>query len=160
MPAAKGSARTPLGPTRKANGDQLQDRIKNTVGPWKAGKFMPITLRPYSPNNYVLSKGWLKCNSINLRLADSNNISSQVKSWLYQDCYEKPSEIILYRDSKDGGLGLFHVRIRALALLIRSFLETALYPIFRHKLGPALARLMLSLIQVFDLNSLNMLQTG
>ena len=33
-----------------------------------------------------------------------------------------------------GGLGLFNVRIRALALLIRSFLETACNPHFRHSL--------------------------
>ena len=41
---------------------------------------------------------------------------------------------MLYRDVKDGGLGLFHVRIRALALLIRSFLETALNPNYCHSL--------------------------
>ena len=120
--------------TRKVNGDQLQTRIKNTVGPWKTGKFMPITLRPYSANTYALSQVWFKCNSINLRLCDINTISSQVKAWLYQDCYEKPSETVLYRDSKDGGLGLFHVRVRAQALLIRSFLETAINPNFSHSL--------------------------
>jgi hypothetical protein len=42
--------------TRKANGDQIQSRSKNTVGPWKAGKFMPITLRPFYANTYALSK--------------------------------------------------------------------------------------------------------
>ena len=46
--------------TRKVNGDQLQSRIKNTVGPWKAGRFMPLTLRPYSANTYALSKVWFK----------------------------------------------------------------------------------------------------
>ena len=30
--------------TRKANGDIFQERIKNTVGPWKAGRFMPLSL--------------------------------------------------------------------------------------------------------------------
>ena len=120
--------------TRKANGDQLQTKIKNTVGPWKAGKFMPITMRPYSANTYALSKVWFKCSSINLRVCDINTINSQVKSWLYQDCFEKPSETVLYRESHDGGLGLFHVRVRAQALLIRSFLETAANPNFRHNL--------------------------
>jgi hypothetical protein len=33
-----------------------------------------------------------------------------------------------------GGLGLFHVKTRSLALLIRSFLETAANPKFRHNL--------------------------
>ena len=120
--------------TRKVNGDQLQSRVKNTVGPWKAGKFMPITTRPYSANTFALSKVWFKCSSINLRLCDITKINSQVKSWLYQDCFEKPSEITLYRDSRDGGLGLHHVRLRAQALLIRSFIETAANPQFRHSL--------------------------
>ena len=120
--------------TRKTNGDQLQSRIKNTIGPWKTGKFMPLTLRPYSANTYALSKVWFKCSSINLRAQDVNTINSQVKSWLYQDCFEKPSEIVLFRDNTVGGLGLLNVKIRALALLIRSFLETALHPAFRHSL--------------------------
>jgi hypothetical protein len=117
--------------TRKTNGDMLQSRVKNTVGPWKTGKFMPMTMRPYSANTYALSKVWFKCSSVNLRVQD---INSQVKSWLYQDCFEKPSELVLYRQAEDGGLGLFHVKWRALALLIRSFLETAVNPNFRHNL--------------------------
>ena len=95
---------------------------------------MPITIRPYSANTFALSKVWFKCNSINLRLCDITTINSQVKSWLYQDCFEKPSEITLYRDNQDGGLGLHHVRLRAQALLIRSFMETAANPNFRHSL--------------------------
>ena len=31
--------------TRKVNGEQLQDRVKCPVGPWKAEKYMPVTLR-------------------------------------------------------------------------------------------------------------------
>ena len=30
--------------TRRANGDQVQSRVANTIGSWKAGKFMPLTL--------------------------------------------------------------------------------------------------------------------
>ena len=118
--------------TRKANGEQLQQRVKNTVGPWKAGKFMPITLRPHSANSFALSKVWFKCCSVNLRVQDINSINSKVKSWLYQDCLEKPGELVLYRESKDGGLGLLNVKIRALALLIRFFLETSFNPSFIH----------------------------
>ena len=120
--------------TRKVNGDQLQERVKNTVGPWKAGMFMPLTLRPFSANTHALSKVWFKCSSVNLRNTDIDTVNSQVKSWLYQDCLEKPSELVLYRDVQNGGLGLFHVRIRSLALLIRSFLETSSKPKFRHSL--------------------------
>ena len=95
---------------------------------------MPLTMRPYSANVYALSKVWFKCCCINLRSQDIIFINKQVKSWLYQDCLEKPSELVLYRDSKDGGLGLFHVHIRSLALLIRAFLETSVNPSFRHSL--------------------------
>ena len=84
---------------------------------------MPLILRPLSANTYALSKVWFKCSSINLRAQDIDTITSQVKSWLYQDCLEKPSELVLY--SYVGGLGLFHVKVRSLALLIRSFMETA-----------------------------------
>ena len=85
---------------------------------------MPLTIRPFSANSYALSKVWFKCSAIQ----DINTINSQVKGWLYQDCFEKPSEIVLFRDTVDGGLGLFNVKIRALALLIRAFLETAVHP--------------------------------
>ena len=95
---------------------------------------MPLTLRPFSANTYALSKVWFKCSSVNLRNQDIDSINSQVKSWLYQDCLEKPSELVLYRNTQAGGLGLFHVKIRSLALLIRSFLETASNPKFRHSL--------------------------
>ena len=71
---------------------------------------------------------------MNLRNQDSDNINSVVKSWLYQDCLENPSELALYKDSMDGGPGLFHVKIRAVALLITSFIETASNPKFRHSL--------------------------
>ena len=37
-------------------------------------------------------------------------------------------------DSKDGGLGLFKDRIRALAIIIREFVETAINPVFRYSL--------------------------
>ena len=75
--------------TRMVNGDKLQTRIKNIFGPWKTGKFMALTLRPFSANNFALSKVWFKCNTINLRQCDVNSINSQVKSWLYQDCFKK-----------------------------------------------------------------------
>ena len=95
---------------------------------------MPMTMRPYSANTYALSKVWFKCSSVNLRVQDINSINSHVKSWLYQDCFEKPGELVLYQQAEDGGLGLLPVKMRALALLIRSFLETAANPNFRHSL--------------------------
>ena len=101
----------------KVNWEQVQSR--NTVGPWKAGKFMHLTIIPYSANIYALS---------------NSPVNSQVNSWLYQDCLENPNELVLYRSAEDGGLGMLNVKIRAMAFLIRTFLETALNPTFRHSL--------------------------
>ena len=71
--------------TRKANGDILQNRITSTINPWKSGKFMPLTSRPWSINSFALSKVWFKCSSVDLRVADLNTIASSVKSWLYHN---------------------------------------------------------------------------
>ena len=38
--------------TRKANGDTVVKRIKDTINPWKAGKFMALTMRPTSVNSF------------------------------------------------------------------------------------------------------------
>ena len=117
--------------TRKVNGDELQQKIKDVVGPWRAGKFMPLSMRPHSMNCYGFSKLWHKCSTIDLRVGDINAINKQAKSWLYADLLEKPGELALYRHTSAGGLGLFHVQTRALANLISSFLETACNPIFQ-----------------------------
>ena len=116
--------------TRKANGEVLQEKIKKVVGPWRAGKYMPLIMRPYSLNSYALPKLWHRCNTINLRIGDINNINKLVKSWLYADLLEKPEELALYRHPADGGLGLHHIQCRALAFQINCFLETACKPDF------------------------------
>ena len=80
--------------TRKVNGDILQLRIKNTIDPWQAGKFMPLNQRPWSINSYALSKVWYKYNCLDLRAMDITSITSKVKTWLYADQLEKPEETI------------------------------------------------------------------
>ena len=117
--------------TRKANGDILQKRISNTMNPWKSGKFMPLTQRPWSINSFALSKVWFRCHSVDLRVADVTAITSSVKSWLYSDMFEKPSESVMVRPTDYGGLGVLSPKYKALASLIRSFLETAANPKFR-----------------------------
>ena len=111
--------------TRKVNCDELQDRVQNTIGPWRGGKFMPLVSRPHSLNTYCLSKVWFRTSCINLRICDFSKISATIKSWLFADQLEKPEESILHRSRKHGGLGLVHVQSKALSLLISSFLETA-----------------------------------
>jgi hypothetical protein len=95
--------------TRIANGDELQERIKNVIGPWRAGRFMPLTMRPHSINCYAFSKLRQKCCTIDLRVMDIKTINKQAKGWLYADMLEKPEEMALFRQPIDGGLGLYHV---------------------------------------------------
>ena len=116
--------------TRKINGDILQDTIRKVVGPWKGGRFMSLTLRPHSINCFAYSKLMYKCNVIDLRIADIKYFNSTAKSFIYADLLEKPTELTLYRDTKDGGLGLYHIQNRAKAALIATFLQTACNPIF------------------------------
>ena len=54
--------------TRKANGDIIQERISRTINAWKSGKFMNLSSRPWSVNNYALTKVWFKCHTVDLRV--------------------------------------------------------------------------------------------
>ena len=120
--------------TRKANGDALQLKVKNTINPWKAGKFLPITQRGWSLNCYALSKVWFKAKSVDLRVADLKSITSSCKSWLYQDLLAKPEEMILHRPPHYGGLGLQHIKYKSLAGFITTFLQSAANPAFQSNL--------------------------
>ena len=104
--------------TRKVNGDYIQEKVRKTVNPWKAGKFLPITQRGWSLNSYCLSKVWFRAKSVDLRACDVSNITSSYKSWIYQDMLLKPEEMMLHRPASHGGLGLHHVKLKALAELI------------------------------------------
>ena len=120
--------------TRKANGDALQLKVKNTVNPWKAGKFLPITQRGWSLNAYALSKVWFRAKSVDLRVCDLNSISSSCKSWLYQDMLIKPEEMLLHRPPSYGGLGLHPIKQKALAGFISTFMQTAANPLYQSNL--------------------------
>ena len=122
------------GKTRKANGDALQQKIKNTINPWKAGKFLPITQRGWSLNSYALAKVWFRARSVDLRVCDIKAITSSCKSWLYQDMFAKPEEMIVHRPHYYGGLGLHSVKYKALAGFITTFLQTAANPAYRSNL--------------------------
>ena len=111
--------------TRKINGDSLTEKVKKIIGSWKGGKFMDLTLRSHSVNTYCLSKVWFKCRSTSLRVGDIDNMNSNIKSWLFSDQLEQPGEIALYRSRGQGGLGLYNIKYKAMAELIRAYLETA-----------------------------------
>ena len=95
---------------------------------------MDLAESVHAINCYALSKIWYRCGSINLREGNVSLIFSSIKAWLYQDLCVKPLEIALFRPTDRGGLSLMHIKTRAQALLIRSFLETAINPMFRHNL--------------------------
>ena len=120
--------------TRKANGDIIQTRVNTIINSWKSGKFMDLTSRPWSLNTYSLTKVWFKCHTVDLRVADTTSVTSKVKSWLFQDQLEKPEEFVLHRPVHMGGLGLHNVKLKALASLIKTFMETAANPAFTHNL--------------------------
>ena len=116
--------------TRKTNCDELLEKFGNLLGAWKGGKFMPLTQRPWSINTYALPKIWFRCHSLELRSGDVTKLNSLIKSWLYADMLEKPEELAMHRPRVHGGLGVHHIKSKALAILIRSFLETAISPKF------------------------------
>ena len=116
--------------TRKINGDALQKRLENTIKPWKTGKFMPITQRGWSLNSYALSKIWFRTKCVDLRVCDIKKMTSSVKSWLYQDMFAKPEEMVIHRPHHYGGLGLHSIKYKAMAGYITTFLQTAANPAF------------------------------
>ena len=116
--------------TRRENGEVLKKAVKVQMGGWKSGKFLPLTSRPWSLNTYCLSKLWYKTSCIDLKAGDSDAITTNVKGWLYQDMLLKPQEMMLYRQTELGGLGLFNVKVRSKAMLIHTFLAQAISPLF------------------------------
>ena len=85
-------------------------------------------------NCYALSKVWFRAKCVDLRVCDIKNITSSCKSWLYQDMFAKPEEMLLHRPHHYGGLGLHSTKYKALAGFITSFIQTAANPSFRSNL--------------------------
>ena len=111
--------------TRKANGDLVQVKFRNTIGPWRGGRYMAITERSPSLNTYGLPKIWYKSHIMEYRVADITFLNKQMQSWLFADLLEKPADLIKYRSVEDGGLGLHNIKAKSTAILIRSFIETS-----------------------------------
>jgi hypothetical protein len=138
--------------TRKANGDTVQSRVENTTRSWKSGKFMPLIQRSWSLNQYCMSKVFFRTHSVDLRVMDITKITSNVKSWLYADQLLKPEEFVMYRPSSYGGLGVINVKMKAMAGLIKSFLETA----GNEKYLPSLYHTMLLTILLFKIRAFHL----
>ena len=120
--------------TRKLNMDEIQSRVQKCIGSWKSGKFLPLVCRPFSLNTYCSSKIWFRTSSVDMRAGDILAITSRLKSYCYQDLFQKPSEVLLYRGVEQGGLGLHHIQSKALANLISTFIQTACNKNFQNSL--------------------------
>ena len=83
--------------TRKANRDFMKNRVSSTCKQWKTGKFIHLSMRSWSLNQYCLSKVWFRTHSVDLRVMDINSITSSIKSWPYADQLIKPEVRILFR---------------------------------------------------------------
>ena len=92
--------------TRTKNGNILKEKVSKICRSWKAGKFMPVILRPYSINTFVLSKLWFRSSNVNLRVGDVASFNSSIKSWIYADFLVKPEEETMFRQRSKGGLGV------------------------------------------------------
>ena len=112
--------------TRKVNGDILQK--KSQEHNWAMAVRKVHAPNPWSINSYAISKVLFKCNCLELCVLDIISITSKGKAWLLADQLEKPEDFINYRPTSHGGLGLHHIKFKAQAMLIHSFLETAVKP--------------------------------
>ena len=117
--------------TRRLNCEVIEKRVCDTVNAWRGGKFMSIVERGHSVNTYAFSKAVFRCSSIPLRAETEARVHGVARVWMMQDCYEKPAATVLHRAPEDGGLGLYSMRSRALAMLLRTFCELACNPSFR-----------------------------
>ena len=112
--------------TRKVNGDEMTEKVTNLIGSWRGGRHMPMSQRPWSVNTYALPLVWYRCHVVDLREGDIRKMSSSIKSWLYADTLEKPEELVMVNPRMEGGLGVYHIKSKVMAIQIKAFLETAI----------------------------------
>ena len=115
----------PIIMTRKYNAEALIDKVRNMVNIWHSGKFMDLLDRSTAVNSNIIGKLWYHAASVSLRKSDFKTITKLVKQYIYQDLQIRPSDQALYRPVMEGRLGLLHTESRCQAVLIRSFIETA-----------------------------------
>ena len=70
--------------SRNINGEDLAQRVKDTIAGYKAGRFLPLVSRPSSANTFILSKLSYRSSIFNLRQQDINKMQSATKQWVTQ----------------------------------------------------------------------------
>ena len=79
--------------TRVINGEELVQRVRDATNAFKAGRFLPLTTRPWVTNIYLMSRINYRSCALNLRQQDIQKIQSATKSWVTQGYLLKPNEI-------------------------------------------------------------------
>jgi len=75
-----------------------------------------------------------RCHIVPLRKGDSDNFKKVVNRFVFADQLEKPKDLIKYRSRCNGGLQLHNIDCKALAMLIKTFLEMSISSKFRTSL--------------------------
>ena len=120
--------------TRKMNSELLVTKVSKIINLWKSGHHMSFLDHSHAINALVLSKVWYIASCVPPRQGDIQKIVTSIKSFLYQDQFLRPSDLVAYRSTEHGGLGLTHTLSRCQALIIKSFLETSIIPGYRWSL--------------------------
>ena len=97
--------------SRVINGEELVQRVRDTTNAFKAGRFLPLTTRPWVTNIYLMSRINYRLCAFNFRQQDIQKIQSATKSWITQGYLLKPNELLLHRDPAEGGLGLVGLKM-------------------------------------------------
>ena len=90
-------------------------------------KWMPVggTLyqRATTVNSLMLSRWWFNGQTVKIDQDACRKILNQMKTYIYQQCDEKPKECVSFRPTQSGGLGLHHPFIKHKALIIKNMLR-------------------------------------
>ena len=110
--------------THELNGSELGASVKAKLNHFKAGRHSALVLKPHLANVYLLLKISHKAVAVHLRCTDVKKIQSAICSWVTQELLKNPPEVLLFRNTTEGGLGLVDVSARAMANLTRNFLQS------------------------------------
>ena len=76
-------------------------------------------------NTYLFSNIWYYASVIDLKVADVTNMQSISNRYVHSNSSLRPEAIANYVDKKDGGLGVIHVKSKAIALFIKNLMKVA-----------------------------------
>ena len=65
-----------------------------------------------------------KAAAVHLRCTDVKKIQSAIRSWVTQELLKNLPEVLLLRNTIEGGLGLVNISARVMANLTRNFLQS------------------------------------